>query len=474
MTSLISVILVIMMAFTSVGGMNAELEEPVSFDAKISMDVKTVMALGGAATTTEETAQQAKMIEDILDAVTLKGVADKESSELQLYAGEDLIMSAGVKKVEGGAKLASSLLGSKVIYCSDEMLQTAQQQMMQSSVQAPSGVDVQGMMDKLQNMDWEQISKDVGEVMEKVSQTFQEKIGEPETGEYTVDDMAFTVKIPVNITYAELTETLLNAAKELAGKESIKPLLETLAQGKDVAAEIDKALENLKNQSESQQYDLAIASYSDAEGASYTVIDASRPASEDGTVKAESLHLGIGMVKNQTKILVTSEQFNFDLTSGIAEDGSSAMQMNLSGQGIKAAVTVTAGTDGTTDTLVSATIQNMPLKLHIVTAPAGDRMNYEAEVSMMGRTLLTVKGSAGKGGQLVSVYEGEGLEELPIDKLSDETVNAQVSMVALSSVLNGLVTLRKNVPEDTAQMLTELIKQMMNPGGVDLPKTTNP
>ena len=101
-------------------------------------------------------------------------------------------------------------------------------------------------------------------------------------------------------------------------------------------------------------------------------------------------------------------------------------------------------------------------------------MNYEAEVSMMGRTLLTVKGSAGKGGQLVSVYEGEGLEELPIDKLSDETVNAQVSMVALSSVLNGLVTLRKNVPEDTAQMLTELIKQMMNPGGVDLPKTTNP
>ena len=85
-------------------------------------------------------------------------------------------------------------------------------------------------------------------------------------------------------------------------------------------------------------------------------------------------------------------------------------------------------------------------------------MGFEAEVSMMGNTLLTVKGTAGNGGEIVSVYEGEGLEELPIDKLSDETVNAQVSMVALSGVLNGLMTLRKNVPEDTAQMLTDVIK----------------
>ena len=89
MSSLLSMIMVIVMAFSAIGGMTANIEEPVSFEAKISVDGDALMALAGAEgeAAADETMQTVKAIVDILNVLTIKGVADKGTAELDVLAG---------------------------------------------------------------------------------------------------------------------------------------------------------------------------------------------------------------------------------------------------------------------------------------------------------------------------------------------------------------------------------------------------
>ena len=125
MTGILTYIMVIVMAFSSLGGVTANIEDTVSFDAKIGMDAETVLAMAGATGTevTEETQQSMKVVGDILNVLTLKGAATKDAVELALLANEDVILSLGVKNAETGSTFASSLLGSNTIFFPAEMLE---------------------------------------------------------------------------------------------------------------------------------------------------------------------------------------------------------------------------------------------------------------------------------------------------------------------------------------------------------------
>ena len=161
MNQLLSVILAIAMAFASMTGMTAGTEDTVSFDAKITADVQAVMALSGTNgdEIPEETQQVAKVAGDILEALTLKGVATKDAAELDLIAGEkDVVLSIGVKNDETGATVASSLLSGDVVFISAETLKQTEQQM-QSGSSAPD----MSVLQQLQGLDKEQIEKDCGE-----------------------------------------------------------------------------------------------------------------------------------------------------------------------------------------------------------------------------------------------------------------------------------------------------------------------
>ena len=83
MNSILSIVMVIVMAFSSIGGVTAALKEPVSFDAKINVDADGILALAGTAAT-EETKQTITIVKDIVGALTLKGVADKDNAELDV------------------------------------------------------------------------------------------------------------------------------------------------------------------------------------------------------------------------------------------------------------------------------------------------------------------------------------------------------------------------------------------------------
>lgn len=482
MASILSIILVIVMAFSSIGGMTANLEETSSFEVKVDADVQTIMMLTGSTqgTDAEEMQKNVKLVEDILGAATLKGVADKESTELALYAGEDLLLSLGVKNTEEGAIFASSMLGSQTVSVSKETIEKMQEEAMGSVSQivtTSSGMDILGMVDQLQNMNWEQISQDAMEAFAPLFAAVQEKTGEAESGEFTVDGLAYTAKIPLNMTYDELMELILTGAKDLLGKESVKPLVEMFAKDSDPVAELDKALENLKNQPAEEKYELTIASYADAEGGSYFACDAVRAGNEDGTIKAENIHFGAGQAGGTTKAVITSEGMNFELTSGMEDGSVSSTKVSLTGEGLAAAVDAKNMPDGSSDVTVDLTIQGMPVKFHALSAADGDRTNFQVEIFFMSteKPMLTLTGSSGKGGEKVCVYEGEEITVSSYEDLSaDESAASALSMKLVTGIMTSFTTLAKNLPEDSATAVKQMMKEMMSPGEGDITKEEAP
>ncbi len=467
MSSILSIILVIVMAFSSMAGMTAGIEDTVSFDAKISADVQTVMAMSGdsAAADSEETQQIAKVAGDIVEALTLKGVATKDTAELDLIAGEkDVVLSIGVKNDENGTTVASSLLSSDVIFISAETLQQLEQQM-----QSGSSVPDMAVLQQLQGLDKEQIEKDSEEFKEKLKQALEAKKGEAETGTFSVDGLSFTARARVDMTYAEFSELFLTLAKELAGKDSLKPLFQ--ATGSDVEAEIDKAIEELKKQTESdwpEQFDLTV--YTDADNCAYYVCDmAQKPKTE--YAKEERMHLGLGTVDGLD--LVNAERVQGDEKINAAYAGAQGGAFKLSyaaaGSGTDMEVDAEMSETGNLDAtcLIKSATPNAKFTLH--TEPAdGERTGFEVALYAgdSAAPMISVKGSVGKGGEVLSVYEGETLNVIPIETLmndSDGTVASQLQMKLIAGLLKAITTVTKNVPEDTAKWITTQVQQMMNP-----------
>ena len=312
--SILSMVMALVMAFSCIGLAAAE-EGTISFDAKISADIPALMAQSGEAPAElPEDAQQAlNAVNAILNTVTLKGVFEKDAGEVALYAGDDLMLSIGAKKTEEGATIASTLLGNQVLFLSNEMVQQMQQQIQQQA--ATSATASAGSLNELQNIDKEQLGKDVAEIAEKLSKAFSEKVGEPENGEFTVDGMTFTVKTPVNITYAEASELILNSAKELLGKDSMKAVLKAFSQKGDPIEEIDKAIEKIKNQPAEEQPELSAAIYSNDKDDNYVVIEMTKKtaATETEEAKEEKVYFAEGLADGTVKILLTADAEKEDI-----------------------------------------------------------------------------------------------------------------------------------------------------------------
>ena len=84
----------------------------------------------------------------------------------------------------------------------------------------------------------------------------------------------------------------------------------------------------------------------------------------------------------------------------------------------------------------------------------------------MPKALLSVSGTAGKGGTFLSAFEGEGIETIPFAKLSDAsdtTTSGKLSMSMMASVLKAITTLTKNLPENSATWLNTQVTNAMNP-----------
>ena len=475
MTSVLSIVVALVMAFSSIGGAPVKTEGPVSFDAKISLNQEAVMALAGdSATVPEETAKTVKVIGDILDAITVKGTGDKETGELALYAGDDLLLSFGVKSAEDGLRIASSLLGSSVIYISAETMQGMQQQM-QTSAQ---GVNLQALIEAVNNLDREQLQKDWIEICGKMVNALEEKKGETENGDFTVDGLTFTAKTPVNITYTEFVTLGLNSLKEMLAKEYMQPVIQALNNDQDLAASIDETIKELSSKPEDEKPELQCAVYSDEKGNAYNVYDFTQAvktaATETDAAEVDSLHVGNGTVDglNKGNISFVTKKAGADMTFTSTEDGAMDILAKVNDGKDNAEITVTRDAAGKAEIRCKILSAGSPAEAVVVgklEPTENDRMQYSTEVFYGDdeKALLTISGTAGKGGEAISTYDGKDITAIPVEKFSDTEDKSATTQLYISVMANFLKirsTLVKNLPEDTAAWVNEQFSQMLSPG----------
>lgn len=467
MSQILSVILVIVMAFSSMGGMTSGIEDAVSFDAKISVDAEALLALAGTegAEVPEETVQGIKVAGDVLNALTMRGTATKEAAELVLLAGEDIMLSIGVKGEEKGYTVASSMLSSDVIFVSNETLEQMKQEMEQSG--ASVSMDT-GSLDAMQNLDNEQIRKDCEEVGNKLTQAIEAKKGETQTGDFNVDGLAFTGRTPVNMTYPEFAELLLTCVKELAEKESLKPIMQMYP--KNMGEEIDKAIEELKKQPEEDYPEIELVIYTDDDNCAYYVCYMSKQGN-GMDVQADQIYLAYGEVEGQTRAHADIEQpaQTADISYVGTKEGVYDLQAKIMDKTTNAEITASRDEAGKQDMVCSFKMESGDVKLVVKSEPVeGERVSFLADVYYGGteKPLLTITGSAGKGGEIVSAFEGEKLNVIPFETLMDPentTASGTLQMKLTAGLLKCITIVTKNVPEDTAEWINGQIKQMMSP-----------
>ncbi|MBR3335351.1 MAG: hypothetical protein IKG23_13765 [Clostridia bacterium] len=514
MSSIVSILLAIALAFTSMGGMTADLEDTVSFDAKITLDADSIMTVFSQAPEGELTEEAQQKLEeqkelgaaiaDIVSCLTLRGAARKDAAEVVLLAGDSdsVALSIGMKKDDTGVTVASSMLSSDVIFISDELLQEAQekqekqkqqmqelQQMLaeigaasegeeqttaaQSLQSAASGLDAQTVAGILEKLDKDQIVKDIEEAGKKLSEGIEAKKGETETGEFTVDDMTFVSKTPVNMTYPEFVEFLLTSAKELAAAESLKPLID--ATGRDIGAEIDKAVEELKNQPETdwpEVFDLT--AYTDADNCAYYVCDMTKPAKET-EAEPEELHIAYGEVEGQIRVKFIRNQAESKLAVNLSGVRESTFDLSAAMENKAGHTEIHAGCDeaGNFNVFYKTDDGKQAVKIEIKAEQTeADRHGLGIAVYLNGAEtpMIQVSGSYGKGDEMVSVFEGEKITATPAEKLMDgeSTESASLGLKAGAGLLKTVMVVTKNVPQKTADWINAKIKELISPK----PKTT--
>ena len=127
---------------------------------------------------------------------------------------------------------------------------------------------------------------------------------------------------------------------------------------------------------------------------------------------------------------------------------------------------------------MTCTIKGMEpdMKIDVHTKPAeAERtdfqiMLYAGEASL---PMITFNGSAGKGGEITSTFEGEKITAIPIETLMEsknEVLSSQVQMQIAAGLLKSIVVLSKNLPADTAEWLNTQIRDAMTPKTTKAPQ----
>lgn len=481
MSSVLTIILAVIMALSPAAGSVVNPDQPFAYEAHLSLNADNIASIvrNTGAPMPEETLQTLGAVEDILNAITFEGTAGLDKVELKLTAGGDTLLTAGVKYDEKGAVIASSLLGSQVLTVTDETIRKMQEEQMNSAAQSFSFADFRSLMEAVRQLDKEQIEKDCVEAGDKLAAAIAEKMGETETGEYTVDGMAFTSMTPVNITYTEFMELLLNSFAEMVRKDSLKPVVQD--NGEAAAEEIAKAIENLKSQPAEQQPAFTLTTYTDANGGNYYVCGMADREDVNPPAGRTEFHLGFGDAQGKKHL-----QANFS-------QGSQKMEMTATGDRIgegtvratimskDANAVIISKTDGTGNTDMVCNIQTKDTAVMLTansTVMEDGRIIFAIKV-YLGDTeneLVSVTGTCGIGGALASVYEGEGITAVALEDLNDANGKAatQLKMMLAANVMKALVTLTKNLPEDSAEWVNTQIRQMMMPTTMKTAPTSTP
>lgn len=460
--SILAFVMALVLAFGCIGGVSAENVNteakktgPVTFDAEFGMDTEQIAAFTGSAMT-EDNKKALKLMGDLFSVLKLHAVVDPEqkAGEIMLKADDDILVSGGLKADAKGITLASSLTGDQVVLISVALIKEFAKQL--SSAQAKGGFNIQELISAVKGLDREKVGKDLTAVFQEFAGKIQAKIGEPETGEFSVDGMTFTARMPVNITYEEMVDALAGVLKGVLKAESLQPVVQLFAKGEDLGAKLDAKLEEGKKKLAEDRITTSLYVYSDEKGNTYAAIDMSQ---ESGM----KIHYGAGAVDGKTLVNLNmagkdGEKADFHMT---ADDNAADAQGEFEAQGAKATMTV-HGQKGQSESVVEVTQGEMSVKTVTTVKVADGKGTYDSAWYLNGneKAMFFLKLSAAKGGELTLKYEGDGLTVIPVEKLlgrDNQSVMGSLALSVAGNLAEALSKLIRHLPEDSAQLLGSLV-----------------
>ena len=281
------------------------------------------------------------------------------------------------------------------------------------------------------------------------------------------------------MTYTEFMELVLNSTKELLAKESLQPVVQAASKDKDLIAEIDKEIEKLNSMPEEEKPEVQFALYSNENEGGYFVCDMTKAAKEE-TEKPETMHVGIGGGEEPVRIRFSFEQNQetMNIAADVSKDNAADLKAHVNAKdGSVADIAVTCDAAGSLDMAFDINSKDAVAKILAKTEPVeGERTKYTLDVFMNNaeQPLVNITGSVGKGGEAVSVYEGENITVLPFETLmndTDGTASGKLQITLTAGILKAITVLTRNLPEETGTWLNKQVMQQMMPKTTTITKT---
>lgn len=503
--AILSVIVALVMAFSSIGGFTSALKAPVTAEVEISADREGVDALMANTVAEAEKSGLSFVIEsvqktkdsllfaaDLLNAIDFRAAMDQDTFEFGLLSGGAEIVTIGGRKDENGFTLASSLLDTTVITASNEELEQMQKAMAESGAQLPlqvnvgtsvagvqtgaGSMDMNALPEALKGVDQEQIAKDATEALLSALNQIGEKGGQPETGEFAVDGVTFAAKMPVEITYDELGELIMNSVKEFLTKDSFSELLKGFGtDSAKLTEQLDQRIQELKDQPAEQKFDTVAAIYSNGDGSGYMTLDLTRKANEEQLIAASDSHVGFGKIdaeNSKFSLRHNASGTDMQMDALFAPDGSAEMTGQVKQEETTAEISVKSDKDGNMDAVVEIPEGDMPFKVTVSNSMASESGKCHVEIFVGGteKPLVTLNATRHEGAEFLSRFSGEDLTEIPVSRLmdSEDTAGTQIQFILMGKALLAVNTLIQNMPAESGKQLMDSVQQMM------APKTTTP
>ena len=467
----------LMMAFSMITGAMPIPEDPTFFELSMSTDQdalqEALLQLGAAGSAEDPSAMQETIeaISGLVNAVSIRGTANSKNAELVIRASGEPVASLSLQKREGETALASTLLPGIVLTLGDEFAQAQLEQLTTVQGTGDQQMDLNTLTEALSKVDTEVFLNDINVASQKLTAALDGKMNSEnvQVGEFEVNGYLFSAALPLDLTFEEVTELLLTFVKDVVSSEGIKPLLE-LAPDSDIAAEIDKAIENVKA---NPQYTLEATMYSNEAGDSYMAINLKAKTGEEFPVNPDVL-LGFGTVDGLSRlnIDVSDQQDSLSAAVDFAQDGTANGTFTVlsSGNGTRLDGTFTVA-NGSSHLEMNITASGVSLFMTAdkTTDEEGNKL-LQAQVFLAGaeKAFLTITASSGKGGEFVGSFEGETFSiEEAMKEENAETANQKISMTFMTGMMTSLNKLVQSLPEKAGTLLMSLMG-----GGTTAPTTT--
>jgi len=481
MNGILSIIVAVVMALS---GMTATMTDAVTAEVNLTANKEAILSLDAGTAPADEAAanaaDQTAMIglgADVLNGLGIRGTADNKALELVISKDGNTLINVGLQMDESGVTLASNLLGNQVLSLSGETMTKIMEEMAKATQTAEANDPMSSIMQTIQNIDFQKLSEEVTAITGKAMAEFQSKIGEPETGVFEMDGTAFNAKTPINITDQELALLGLNLAKEILAIETIQPVLQMIPNGADLAAEIDKKIEEATNMTAEARFETDIALYTNEAGGSWFSFDASRQTIEPKTVA----HLGIGQPEaGHSEMILKVDvdgQVNIDLAFEKDEDSMGVLLGTITTpgeDGFKAQIIVAEDETGITSDVTVMSNGNAIRSL--MEESFGDEMKATLSIQKVGvdgseltveADLLTLAVTVSAGGEIATVFSGDDLSVINVEDLlsEDSEKQQQASGTLMAGFMGGFMTaistLISSVPAESGEMLTNMIGPML-------------